>query len=233
MKTFSIVATLVSTSSAQLLAQKNLNTYLKSCNDGAFGSYSTCWNKERYFSQCCSFTSGMDTSKYCVSDQERNDMYSGAYVDHENREWNWLCRHPESGGPDPDSNTDGNTKDDSNPDSSMTEEKSTSLTSSGFTFSQKLPQMNIWFEWIYWSMAVWPVGSFFSLFVGGCVYGFLNFVMLYNLLEVFEDKATWDDWWAGPFRRAVVGDLIFSLGLAGGQIPLVGILTSWGTLVWA
>ena len=82
-------------------------------------------------------------------------------------------------------------------------------------------------------MAIWPVGDWFAIPVGGLIYSYLTFVALYNFIEIFENYGTWGDWFMGPFRRAFVGEFIFGMGLFWGNFPLLGILTSWGCLIWA
>ena len=88
-------------------------------------------------------------------------------------------------------------------------------------------------DWIYWSIAVWPIGYFFSVPVGGLLYNYFGFVAMWNFIEMFYGKGTFDEFLNYPFRHAVVGSFIFFLALTFGSIPILGIFTSWGCLLWA
>lgn len=73
-----------------------------------------------------------------------------------------------------------------------------------FSFQDKLEGFDLMLEWIYWSLAVWPVGYFFAFPTGGAMLSYFHFVAFYNLIEIFDELGTWEQWFAGPFRRAVM-----------------------------
>ena len=102
-----------------------------------------------------------------------------------------------------------------------------------FTFSNELEGIDDWLFWTYASMAMWPVGDFFAIPVGGAVYSYYSFAMWYNLIELMDGKGSWEEWFHGPFRRAVVGEIIFAVGLTFSTIPFVNILTSWACVMMA
>ena len=93
--------------------------------------------------------------------------------------------------------------------------------------------MPLLFDITYWSLSVWPIGYFVSLPIGFVTYGYFDFAATYTLFQVFAGQGTWDEYFAGPFRQAFVGHIIFMLATIGALVPVLGILTSWACLVWA
>ena len=212
MRTLAVIAAMLGASSAQMIRGRDLYAQFTSCSGDTLYSYNACWDRGSYMAQCCSFSSGKTTEQFCVTDLERDGMHTGAYIDNKNTEWDWTCRHPED-------------KSKTDPD--------VPKAGSGFSFSEKVPYLDLYMDWTYWPMALWWIGDWWSVPVGSLIYVYLNFVMLYNFIEIFQGKGEFMDWLSGPFRRAVLGTLIFEWAIEWSWVPFLGILTSWGFLVWA
>ena len=88
-------------------------------------------------------------------------------------------------------------------------------------------------DWLYWSLAAWPVGYFVSIPLAELMGGYESFVLMWTFVEAIEGKGSWDDWFAGPFSKWFMGAFIYEIAVAFSTIPIVGILTSWGLLLWA
>ena len=93
--------------------------------------------------------------------------------------------------------------------------------------------MPLIYDIAFWSLAVWPIGYAVALPLAGIIGEYYSFVALLTFIELMQGVGSWSDWFSGPFRVMFVGATIWSLALLGSIIPGVGILTSWGCLVWA
>ena len=100
-------------------------------------------------------------------------------------------------------------------------------------FQEPLENWPVLLDWLYWSLAAWPVGYFVSLPLYTIMGGYEAFVMLWTFVEAIEGKGSWGAWFAGPVWKSFMAGLIYEIALTFSTIPGIGVLTSWGSLLWA
>ena len=191
MRSIAIAALTVAATNAQKMKEEDsLFRQFGNCMGSDFGSVQGCAAIGRQNAQCCDFEVVKQesiTGKFCITNEQRDGLWTGTYRDYDFTLWKWTCKQPDNA-------------DAGGPDTGAPMVTETVLPAFS-TYDDKIMEWILWV--IYLSGMAWVFGYIVMIPMGQVIYIWLNLVCWWNLIEVlFMGVGTFGDWFWGPFLRS-------------------------------